>query len=242
MRRFKALLFDINGTLTDINTCEDEENAFRTTANFLGYHGVIVRKELLKEEYISLNRKQRSSSPEQFPEFNVTEIFLEMIRRFKSCDIGDEKELALCAAEVFRAASLRRLEPYSNVNEVLTMMKKHYRLGAVSDGQSPWAMPELRMAGLAEFFEIVTVSGDFGFRKPDPRMFTETLKKMDLKNDEVIFIGNDMYRDIYGAGRLGIKSVLFKSNQGEQRYAGAEPDYIVYDFSEIPEAVAFLEQ
>ena len=57
----------------------------------------------------------------------------------------------------------------------------------------------------------------------------------------MIFVGNDMYRDVFGANRLGIKTVFFKSNQGEQRKSGAEPDYIIYDFRQLPEAVRFLE-
>ena len=78
-------------------------------------------------------------------------------------------------------------------------------------------------------------------KHPDVRMFESMLVQMNLTPAEVIFIGNDMYRDVFGANRLGIKTVFFKSNQGEQRKSGAEPDYIIYDFRQLPEAVRFLE-
>ena len=71
-------------------------------------------------------------------------------------------------------------------------------------------------------------------------MFEGALKQMNLQADEVIFIGNDMYRDVYGANRAGIKTVFFQSNQGDQRSRGVEPDYIIYRFEELPQAVAFL--
>ena len=145
------------------------------------------------------------------------------------------------AATVFRAASQFRLEPYTGVTEVLTMMKKRYHLGAVSDGQSLWARPELRMAGLEKFFEFVIVSGDHGFRKPDKRMFTMALEKLHVTPAETVYVGNDMYRDVYGAKNAGIKSIFFKSNQGEHSFCGAEPDYIIYNFNELPRAVEFLE-
>ena len=80
-----------------------------------------------------------------------------------------------------------------------------------------------------------------GYRKPDVRMFELMLKKLSLNSDEVLFIGNDMYRDVFGAKQLGIESVFFKSNQGDQRNRGAEPDYIIYNFWELPKAVRFLE-
>ena len=96
------------------------------------------------------------------------------------------------------------------------------------------------MARAEKYFDPVIVSGDLGFRKPDPRMFELLLSQMELSPDEILFVGNDMYRDIFGAGQLGIRTVFFRSNQGDQRPAGREPDYIIYRFSELPEAVRFL--
>ena len=186
MKKFKALLFDINGTVSDIHTADEDDNVFRTTANFLRYHGVMISGGTLKNEYIELNRRQRRESPEDFPEFDVSGIFLDLVRRFRQRDVADEKTVADCAATVFRAASLYYLELYTGVREVLTMLKKIYRLGAVSDGQSLWAMPELQMVGLADFFECITVSGDVGFRKPDPRIFNLTLEKMGIKSEEAV--------------------------------------------------------
>ena len=49
-----------------------------------------------------------------------------------------------------------------------------------------------------------------------------------------------MYRDVYGAHELGMKTVFFKSNQGDHNYHGAEPDYIIYNFNELPQAIEFL--
>ena len=238
--KFKALLFDINGTVTDILTSESDEELYRVTANFLKFNGVSVSPGELKALYFDLNRQQRHESPEEFPEFDVKKIFQTVIEEY-----GDHAHvpvnLAAHAATVFRAASQYRLEPYTGVTEVLTMMKKRYHLAAVSDGQSLWARPELRMAGLEKFFEFVIVSGDHGFRKPDKRMFTMALEKLHITPAETIYVGNDMYRDVYGAKNAGIKSIFFKSNQGEHGFCGAEPDYIIYNFNELPRAVEFLE-
>jgi putative hydrolase of the HAD superfamily len=50
-----------------------------------------------------------------------------------------------------------------------------------------------------------------------------------------------MYRDIYGAQRLGMKAVFFKSNQGAQEKEGVKPDYIIYNFPELLNAIRFFE-
>ena len=241
MKKFKALLFDINGTVSNIYTSESDEELYRVTANFLKFHGVQISSGELKALYFDLNRQQRHESSEQFPEFDVEKIFQSVIDEYGGaapCDPG----LAALAATVYRAASMYLLEPYTGVTEVLTMMKKNYRLAAVSDGQSLWARPELRMAGLDKFFEFAIVSGDHGFRKPDKRMFELALEKLEIAPHEAVYVGNDMYRDVFGCKNAGLKSIFFKSNQGEHSFAGAEPDYIIYNFNELPRAVEFLEQ
>ena len=73
-------------------------------------------------------------------------------------------------------------------------------------------------------------------------MFSLALKRLQLTPEETVYVGNDMYRDVFGAKNAGMKSIFFKSNQGEQSFCGAEPDYIIYNFNELPRAVEFLEQ
>lgn len=238
--KFKALLFDINGTVCNILTSEENDDLYRVTANYLWYRGVKIPPGELKNRYMELNKKQRKESPEAFPEFDVVRIFQTLIEEYRSTH-QTSHTLAVAAATVFRAASLCRLELYAGVNEVLSMLRKSYRLGAVSDGQSIWAALEMKMTGLNRFFEFSVVSGDYGFRKPDSRMFELALTRLHLDKNEVIFVGNDMYRDIWGAFNAGLKTVFFKSNQGEHAFAGADPDYIIYNFNELPRAVEFLE-
>jgi putative hydrolase of the HAD superfamily len=73
-------------------------------------------------------------------------------------------------------------------------------------------------------------------------MFELALEQLQIAPSEAVYVGNDMYRDVYGAKNAGMKSIFFRSNQGEQNYSGAEPDYIIYNFNELPRAVAFLEE
>ncbi|MBQ9775476.1 MAG: HAD family hydrolase [Lentisphaeria bacterium] len=238
----KGIAFDINGTLIDILTDETDWNVFRTTANFLSYSGVLVAPEMLRELYFELNKSQRHLSKEMFPEFDVGIIFRDIVRRFSKTPATPQKtaQTADAAARVFRAASRHKLELYPGVKEILDELKKHYKLAAVSDGQKLWAAPEMSSLGLDEYFPDLLVSGCVGYRKPDKRMFEWAVEKMALPAGEILFVGNDMYRDIYGAKEAGMPCVFFKSNQGDHRNHGAEADYIIYDFRELPRAIEFL--
>ena len=233
----KALIFDLNGTVIDICTSESDENIYRTVANFLEYHGVKIAPEELKEGYYNGVREQKENSSEEFPEFDAAELFAKIIR--KHCG-KTPPFLAENTAIVFRAAGRYRLQLYDQVIPTLEKLVPRFKMAAVSDGQKLWALPEMRACGLEKFFSPVIVSGNYGFRKPDPRMYHLALKKMKIKPHEAIFVGNDMYRDVYGAAKVGMKTVFFRSNQGDHRSCGIEPDYIIYRFEELLKAVDFL--
>jgi putative hydrolase of the HAD superfamily len=100
----------------------------------------------------------------------------------------------------------------------------------------------LNAVGLFGYFDPVIVSGDFGYRKPDKRLFARALTAMKMEPSEVLFVGNDIYNDILGAQTLGMKTVFFRSNQGQQEKRGVEPDYIIYNFPELLNAVRFFEK
>ena len=236
----RGLLFDLNGTVIDIRTDEEDYHVYRTTANFLDYHGVRISPAKLKEQFFTLNRQQRKNSPEKYPEFDAVRIFRDIILSTSTPAENLPSSLETETALVFRAAALRRLEPYPDVRETLNQLNRDYALAAVSDGQPLWAVPELHSAGLEQFFPFTLISGDLGFRKPDPRMFEIALDRMNLSASEAVFVGNDMFRDIYGAHQVGMKTVFFKSNQGDQNYHGANPDYVIHRFRDLPQAVIFL--
>ena len=115
-------------------------------------------------------------------------------------------------------------------------------MATVSDAQRVWLIPEMKALGIDSYFETTIISSDLGFRKPDNRIFQAALSGLKLETEDVIFIGNDVYRDIYGARQVGVRSVFFSSNQGRKEMEGVEPDYVIYDFSQLRQAINILGQ
>lgn len=62
-----------------------------------------------------------------------------------------------------------------------------------------------------------------------------------MEPSEVLFVGNDKYRDVYGAQIVGMRTVFFKSNQGMQEREGVAPDFYVHKFPELLNAIRFFE-
>ena len=242
----KGLLFDLNGTVIDILTDESNYDVYRIMSNLLSYQGVYLSPDEVRQIYFSYNKEQRKNSLEDYPEFDAAKIFAKILDNYgtdmtKALPLALRKSLPRFLAETFRAATMFNLSLYDGVRQVLDKLKQKYRLAAVSDGQQLWAKPEMSRVGLTNDFEFLIVSGEYGYRKPDLRIYKKALNKMRLKPEEIIFIGNDMYRDIYGAHQAGMKTVFFKSNQGNHQSCGVDADYIIYDFKQLPQAINFLE-
>ena len=244
--RIKGIIFDVNGTLIDIHTDEHYSKIYRFISRFLTFHGIRVHHEALKEEYFQIIRDQRRASREEHPEYDVQEVWREFLRRRAHSGRGPcptkIDQLSAFLAELFRGISRRRLELYPGVRETLDDLRASRRLAVLSDAQRAWALPELRTVGIDGYFEHCVISGDHGFRKPDQRLFEMALSRMGLASRETIYVGNDMYRDVFGPKRLGINTVFFSSNQGRKHMDGVEPDYVIHNFHELRQAVDFFER
>lgn len=243
----RGLIFDINGTMTDIHTNEWNDDIYRILGNLLSYQGIALGPNEVKDAYIQIMKEQREAGGERYPEFDAVGIFHEIITRHATDftrRLPPEKleQLPLFLAETHRAASRYRLQLYNGVEETLRQLLSKYHLAIISDGQSAYAVPELNAVGLFGSFDPVIISGDFGYRKPDPRLFKSALTIMQMEPSEVLFVCNDIYRDVYGAQRIGIKTVFFRSNQGQQEKKDVQPDYIIYNFPELLNAIRFFEE
>jgi putative hydrolase of the HAD superfamily len=242
----KAILFDINGTLIDINTDEGNEEIYRGISHILTYQGISMHRWEVQDEYYRIMDVQRKTSREKYHEFNVVELFRELINQRVSVPgiIPPDKLkwLPVFLAEAYRGISRNRLQLYPGVLDVLNDLRSRYKLAAISDAQSAWCLPEMHAVGIDGYFDPIIVSGDFGYRKPDSRLFTAALTALGVAPENVLFVGNDMFRDIYAAKQQGIKTVFFSSNQGSKQAEGVEPDYIIYQFPEMRQAVEFFDR
>lgn len=242
----KGIIFDINGTLTDIYTNERHDEIYRVLSNLLSYQGIVLEPHVVKELYFRIMKEQRAAHHGRHPEFDAIGIFRTILTQYatdftRGMPTRKLEQLPGLLAETYRAASRFRLQPYPGVVDTIRQLHQNYHLAIVSDGQTAYAVPELNAVGLAGYFDPIIISGDVGVRKPHERLFTDALTAMKMKPSEVLFVGNDMYRDVYGAKRVGMTTVFCKSNQGLEEKEGVKPDYIIYQFPELLNAIRFFE-
>lgn len=242
----KGILFDVNGTLIDVHTNEWHDEVYRVVGNLLSYQGVALSPVAIKDQFFRIIDEQRIASDERQPEFDAVGVFREILTQHateftRAMPLEKREQLPRLLAEVHRAASRFRLQLYPGVEETIRQLHALYHLAIVSDAQTAYAVPELNAVGLAGYFDPIIVSGNFGYRKPDRRLFEAALSAMELDPAEVLFVGNDLYCDVHGPQQLGIRTVFFQSGGTTEGKEQATPDYIIYNFPELLDAIRYFE-
>jgi putative hydrolase of the HAD superfamily len=233
-----AVAFDVNGTLVHIHTDDHREDIFRTIGHFLTYQGIDLRRHQIRDMYVDRLKCQQRESPHQFPEFDAVAIWRSIIDdhagHYTNALAPERRaQLPLTLAEMYRGVSRKKLKLYPHVREVLDRLRGRFPLAIVSDAQSAWARGELHKVGLADYFNPIIVSGDHGFRKPDTRLFRFALDGLGVSAEQTVYVGNDMYRDVYGAREAGMRTVMFDSDQGTKEHDGCVPDFRITDHREL---------
>ncbi|MBK7867437.1 MAG: TIGR02253 family HAD-type hydrolase [Ignavibacteriales bacterium] len=137
----------------------------------------------------------------------------------------------------YRKAREANLIPYPHVYSSLNQLAKMgIKLGILSDAPSKEAWLRLAYLNFHHIFDEVVTFDDTGERKPSPVPFMAILKKLGVKPEEAVMVGDWAERDIVGASNVGIKTAFAKYGDTFNtpfHYA----DYELNDFSEILEII-----
>jgi len=237
----KGILFDLYGTLIDIHTDESLEEIYRGIAHFLTYHGIHLHRGEVRDRYWEILKQQKEGNTEEYPEIDVEIVWNTFLENEGLESSPSRHHLAVTLAQLFRGLSRKRLQLYPDVKRILDGLRSGCLLGIVSDAQPCYALPEIRAVGLEGYFDPVIISAPRGYRKPDPRLWEDALKGMKLNPSQAIYVGNDMYRDVFGAQRVGLKTIFVDSNQGVKSYGSVTPDFFVARFGKVIEAIVFAD-
>jgi putative hydrolase of the HAD superfamily len=127
----------------------------------------------------------------------------------------DPKTMPIDALEDAYARAAVELPPniVAGADVVLpTLAARGFSLGLISNtGRTPgYALREiLDRAGLAQHFDAMVFSNEHGACKPQPSIFETLRAALGVEYGEMMFVGDNLYVDVYGAQRLGMRGVHF---------------------------------
>jgi len=223
MRRYRAYLFDLYGTLVDIRTDEARPALWREMAALYGAAGAVYRPRELREAYLRLCRREEetmASAAGGDAEIDIAAVFAGLY-----AEKGAPADEALIGrtARAFRRWSTTHLRRYAGAAELLTALgRQGGRVILLSNAQRLFTMPELEKLGLTALFDGIFLSSDYGCKKPDPRFFAAPLERFGLAPGDCLMIGNDPVCDAGGAARAGMDCVYIRSALSP----GEEPEHV----------------
>lgn len=219
LKRKQALLLDMNSTfMFDEDRFGDTQDYSRAYSRFGGTLPDETVNRLVREvcEYLTL-RYPDPAYRENFPTISDALATLADIRL-------SQKEVATLA-RTFAAHERGRIP--QDYLQALRQLASQFRLGLVIDIWAPKAdwLSYFSELGITGLFEAMSFSSDHGHVKPSPFGFRQVLRTMNLQEQDALFIGDSVRRDLGGARKAGLDCVLVGGSKSDKA-VDAYPDLL----------------
>ena len=229
---YKNYIFDLYGTLVDIKTDEEDIKLWSKLALFYGYYDAIYDAEELNKRYLSLVNQEEdelsstlSDVHEAHPEIKLESVFKKL---YEEKGVNPSDELVIHTGQFFRVLTTEYIKLYDGVIELLSRLKKAgKKVYLLSNAQRIFTEYELHVLNIAQYFDDIFISSDYGTKKPDKRFFNMLIEKHSIKPNESIMIGNDMRSDIEGAQNVGMNTMYIHSNISPELVGKPEADFVL---------------
>lgn len=203
-----VLLFDVFKTLVLFDGDHVDDATFVSLAGWLRYRQIAVAPQALQHRYAAVTQAQLAAAPGQPPDVDVRVVWDAVLAELGVSHVR-RRELVVELALVYRQITTRQIDVWPGTFEMLDACRG-FRLAIASNTQRAYTAPELRMLGLWGYFERVVFSSDVRACKPDTAIFRRALAELEVAPGQVLYIGDNPYDDVLGAGRLGIPAILLE--------------------------------
>jgi putative hydrolase of the HAD superfamily len=132
----------------------------------------------------------------------------------------------------FKRIRNTRHELFPETLDVLNVLKPNYKLGLVTNGTPDLQWKKINGGNLRHFFNFIAISGDYGYGKPDERLFNAAIIGMESEKSNTIMVGDRLKTDIAGALQTGLKTIWINRN-GFDRHDDIKPDFELQNLSDI---------
>jgi putative hydrolase of the HAD superfamily len=197
--KYKAVIFDLFGTLVEIFSRREYENTLAAMVAVL---------TAPYDEFYKLwmqTATQRSTGY-----FRTLEDNLELICR--ELKVTATREQLKKAKQIRFDFVARALTPRSDAVEVLSRLKSSgYKIGLISNcsGEPPILWPG---TPFAPFFDVAIFSSTAGLQKPDPQIFLLAMQRLGVEPPECLYVGDGDSNEITAAANVGMYPVLIRAD------------------------------
>ena len=187
-RSFKAVLFDVDGTLVDSNDAHAD-----AWVKAFNKHGINV-------DWTKVRRCIGMGGDKLMPEVSGLEE-----ESSKGAKIADDR------GAIFKRDFLPTIKPLRDSKKLVAAIKDlGYTAVAASSAKKDELTPLLTIAGAEWLMDAATSSDDAEESKPEPDIVLAALKRAKANAADAVMIGDTPY-DVEAATRAGVKIIGFRS-------------------------------
>jgi FMN phosphatase YigB (HAD superfamily) len=240
MTEIKAVIFDFIGTLTSVKNYSLETSTLKLHKAIVEA-GFSVNEDNFLRAYSRSHEKYRLIRYEELVEV-TNSVWISDALNCLGFKTSPEDARLKKAVNVFFHDYLGSLELKHCARRTLVQLSKRYKLGLISNfTYAPVIYAALRKLGVNRFFSAVLVSEDVGWRKPNRKIFQEALRRLGVKAEEAVYVGDSPLEDVGGAASAGMRTVFVPSQfytLKDLRESQKKPDLIAKDICELCRVLA----
>lgn len=210
-----AIFFDLGFTLVTIpgkNVLKQYiaqlKKGLLQLSQYLRFNGVISDQKLFFETFkTTQNTLFRESyfGEQEFTTADVLRLSLEKL------GTNANEDLATTGLKLYHEQENEIWRKREGARELLEFLKDelHVKVGVISNAASQISVEMiLQNEDLSEFIDVVISSALVGLRKPSEGIFLEAISALNCAiKDVMVMVGDDIYADIYGGNKMGMKTI-----------------------------------
>lgn len=205
-KEYKHIFFDLDHTLWDF-----EKNSEETLVHLYHHYKLkdfgVTHPDIFIEKYRAINAQL-------WHLYNRREITKDVLRvkRFEDAfiELGvNPQDVPKGIWQLYLQICPTKTNLFPDTIEVLEYLSQKYTLSILTNGFEETQHRKISHSGIAQYFTHLLTSENYGYAKPDPRIFEQLLQMNDAEAPQTIMIGDNIDTDIKGAMAAQIDSVFF---------------------------------
>jgi len=135
----------------------------------------------------------------------------------------------------------RMVKPMKHAEIVLqTLKKRGYKIALLtdSDGTKKIKYDRIKITGILKYFDIIAYADDLKTTKPDIKFYRYIFRKLKVKPDFMIMVGDKPEFDLKLAKKLGFKTIWIKHGDWAMKEK-KKPGYVDHEIHDLKHILKF---